>query len=859
MTNPRITLRVVVALATTLSSMPAQEPIAAGQGATETAPEAASWPREFSRADGARLIVYQPQIDEWDSYLKLAMRAAIRVVPADPQIKPAVGALLVTADTKADMVRQTAYLNNLAIQSIHFPGGEGAEQERLAGIVRELLPQRPLTISMERLVAMVERSQDTTQGVAVSLEPPPIFFSNEPALLVIIDGDPVGIDIEATGLQYVVNTNWDLFIDSSDSAYYLLDEDQWLTAASLDGTWSPTAALPAGFAKLPAEENWAEVRKALPAQAQKERAPKVIVSLQPSELILSEGAPQLAPVPDTDLMWLVNSDSDVFYHPEQRKFYYLTSGRWFRAESLAGPWESATTELPDDFARIPESHPSGDVLSTVPGTEQADEAVLLASIPQTATLKRDAAKAEAQYFGEEPDFQPIPETSLEYAANSPQDIIVADNRYYMCEQGVWFVASDPKGPWGMADKIPEEIYSIPPESPKHNVTYVTVVESDDDSVSYAQTAGYIGLTIAFGVAMWGTGYYYPPYWGYGYHPYPIYWRPPYYSYGVGAWYNPRTGAYGRGVRAYGPWGGYGRSAAYNPRTGSYARGGSAWGPYGSAWGMQGYNARTGTSVRAGGFNDYGDAYGAGYRARNGYDRWGAAVIGEGDDAIAARYKGDERGTAYRLAGDEGGQAIGYNRRGGGSGMIGYDDDENLYVGKDGNVYKRDDDGNWYGRDGDDWDKVDDDRVNQARQELEQPGQERGGASERGERAGGSLSPEQREAAQQRAGQSGELQTRAAEARSGGGEPAARAQQARSERPTNRDLGINPSVRELPPSSAVVGGLERDARARSRGSQRTQQRQSWERSNRNRSYSSRSYPSRGGASRSRGSFGRGRRR
>ena len=203
---------------------------------------------------------------------------------------------------------------------------------------------------------------------------------------------------------------------------------------------------------------------------------------------------------------------------------------------------------------------------------------MLASIPQTATLKRGAAKAEAQYFGGDPQFQPIEGTSMQYAGNTPNDIIVSGNKYYMCEQGVWFVSAQPKGPWAMADTIPQEIYSIPPQSPKHHVTYVTVESSTSDSVTYAQTAGYVGMCIAFGAVVWGTGYYYPPYWGWGYHPYPVYWRPPYYSYGVGAWYNPATGAYARGVRAYGPWGGYGRGAAYNPRTGAYARGGSAWGP-----------------------------------------------------------------------------------------------------------------------------------------------------------------------------------------------------------------------------------------------------------------------------------------
>ena len=122
----------------------------------------------------------------------------------------------------------------------------------------------------------------------------------------------------------------------------------------------------------------------------------------------------------------------------------------------------------------------------------------------------------------------------------------------MCTDGVWFTSKAATGPWEVASTIPKEIYEIPPSSPSHNVTYVTVVEdkSDDDWVTFAAVAGYTGMMVAWGCAVWGTGWYYPPYVGYGGF-YPVYY--PYYrSYGASAWYNPYTGAYGRarvGIRA----------------------------------------------------------------------------------------------------------------------------------------------------------------------------------------------------------------------------------------------------------------------------------------------------------------------
>ena len=82
-------------------------------------------------------------------------------------------------------------------------------------------------------------------------------------------------------------------------------------------------------------------------------------------------------------------------------------------------------------------------------------------------------------------------------------------------------------------RCPKEIYEIPASSPSHNVTYVTVDEDDDDDwVTFATVAGYTGMMVAWGCAVWGTGYYYPPYVWYGGY-YPIYY-PFYPTYGYGA-------------------------------------------------------------------------------------------------------------------------------------------------------------------------------------------------------------------------------------------------------------------------------------------------------------------------------------
>ena len=116
-------------------------------------------------------------------------------------------------------------------------------------------------------------------------------------------------------------------------------------------------------------------------------------------------------------------------------------------------------------------------------------------------------------------------------------------------------------------------------------------------IEASYTAGYFGTFIA-GAAVGailasGTGYYYPPYYGYPVGGYPVY-RPYAFTYGVGAYYNTYTGAYGVAHGVYGPYGGAAAGAAYNPYTGTYARGATAYGPYGSRSVGQAYNPYTGT-------------------------------------------------------------------------------------------------------------------------------------------------------------------------------------------------------------------------------------------------------------------------
>ena len=448
-------------------------------------------------------------------------------------------------------------------------------------------------------------------------DPPTIFFSKKPALLVNLDGEPIWSPIKENDLKFAVNTNWDLFQHDPTKVYYLRNEQSWLQAQDLKGPWIAAGKLPESFAKLPSDDNWKDVKAALPGKKlSADKLPQVFVSSAPAEMILLTGEPKYEPVAGTSLLWVSNTESDVFRVGAKGAVYYLVAGRWFSAPDFSGPWTFATPKLPEDFQKIPLEHPRSRVLASVPGTQQAAEAVLLAQVPQTARVNKKELKApEVQYQGD-PKFEKIEKTKVERAVNTDKSIIKVGDMYYMCFEGVWFMGKSPTGPWTVASKVPGEIYEIPISSPANNVTYVTVEDDDDEWATFATAAMYTGVMVAWGCAVWGSGWYYPPYYGGFYGGYPRYYGH-YPTYGYGASYNPWTGAYGRGAVAYGPYGGAGVGARYNPRTGTYSRGAAAYGPYGSRAAGQAYNPRTG-------------AYGQTRQGSNVYGSWGSTQVQRGD-------------------------------------------------------------------------------------------------------------------------------------------------------------------------------------------------------------------------------------
>ncbi len=133
-----------------------------------------------------------------------------------------------------------------------------------------------------------------------------------------------------------------------------------------------------------------------------------------------------------------------------QQYFVLISGRWFQTKNLnSDSWTYiAADQLPGDFAKIPPGSPKDNVLASVAGTDAARDAVMDAEIPQTAKVDRHTATTTVTYDGR-PKFTDIDGTNLQYAVNTSSTVLRngGDGRFYVVDNGVWFVSDNATGPF----------------------------------------------------------------------------------------------------------------------------------------------------------------------------------------------------------------------------------------------------------------------------------------------------------------------------------------------------------------------------------------------------------------------------
>jgi hypothetical protein len=669
-------------------------PVASVVAATDADSLQLGWPREIQQ-DGYAITMYQPQVDSFEND-RLTSRAAVSVTKDAGE--PVFGAVWITARVETDREERLVTIADVRVPRVRFPESTPEQEAGLAEILEREIPQWELTMSLDRLLTDLEDAEQVAEAADLATTPPAIVYRDVPAVLVLIDGDAIMQRVEGSSLMRVINTPFLIVLVPSAGRYYLYaGADTWYEAVSLEAGWSISASVPTEVMALAPQEEPAhsEETKDEDDAPTDDRTPEIVLATEPTELLYTDGDPEFVPVADLDLMYVSNSDSDLLFEPSTGSYYVLLSGRWYRNSSLASSgWEYlASDSLPESFAAIPADSDVGDVRVHVAGTEEAYESVLDAQIPQTAAVSRHDIDLQVEYDGD-PQFRPIEGTDIEYAVNSPFSVLLIGDQYWVCHDGVWYLGASAAGPWEVATARPDEVDGIPADNPNYNVKYVYVYDSTPDVVYVGYLPAYTGSYIYGPTIVYGTGYWYRPWYGAYYYPRPV-------TYGYHVRWNPWTGwafgvSFSNGPFTFGiGFGGYG--AWY----------GGWWGPIGYRGYARGYHRGYYHGWHRGYYHGYRAGMAAAYRSQNIYrsprpETRGAARpvtrdVRAGATRPATRDVRPGAGQARPSTRDTPATRPADRSASGRAPSVSRDRANNVYTDRSGNVYRRDNQGTWQQR------------------------------------------------------------------------------------------------------------------------------------------------------------------
>ena len=234
------------------------------------------WPKAFTTNAGAALVVYQPQISSWADQRHLDMYSAVSY-QAKGAPATAYGTIKVEATSNVSVDARLVSFSDFVITQSNFPGLQKDQIRDLLAEITESIPLQQRVLGLDRVLANLDTSRIVPRNAeGIKADPPTVFFSQTPAVLVNIDGDPIWSQIPGNDLRYAVNTNWDLFEHAPTKTLYLLATDTWLKATDVKGPWVYAGPLPDSFFKLPGDANFNDVKGALPGKRiAASQAPKV--------------------------------------------------------------------------------------------------------------------------------------------------------------------------------------------------------------------------------------------------------------------------------------------------------------------------------------------------------------------------------------------------------------------------------------------------------------------------------------------------------------------------------------------------------------------------------------------------------
>ncbi|MDZ7605906.1 MAG: hypothetical protein U5K79_10055 [Cyclobacteriaceae bacterium] len=384
------------------------------------------WPRSFA-FDEYQITIYNPTPERFENQ-ELDARAAFSLMTKSGGYF--FGALWFHCNVITNMEKNEVVFSDIKVINTDFPDASSEDKAKLKALIQAQATTWQFNHDLKAFYNRISEIQiNNTAGDELMNHPPNIFYSDKPASLVFIDGEPIMEGVDGSELyQMVVNTPHFIVLSKSNNMFYLNASNYWYETTDLSSGWRPIETPPQQIIRL-AQNAPSQSNNSDSSNGDGEH-PKLFVSAEPAALITTQGDPELKLVVD-NLFIVTNTGNNLLFDSYSDTYYVLLSGRWYSGKVLNGStWKFIEPNaLPEIFQKIPSNSEFASLKLSISATPEAIASALNNAIPQTAVVDRNKATMQVSYDGE-PVFEPIPGTSLSYAVNTYSCVIQAKQRLF---------------------------------------------------------------------------------------------------------------------------------------------------------------------------------------------------------------------------------------------------------------------------------------------------------------------------------------------------------------------------------------------------------------------------------------------
>ena len=254
------------------------------------------WPRQITKP-GGKLVIYQPQVDDWKDFQQVDARMAFTITPTG-------GKSTRRGDDRSVAVRcQYGRSHRLPQQSsrsraFRFPSLDPATTTQMDQLMRTFLnPAATMTISLDRLVASVKKTK--TPPVARCQERSSGHL-HQHAPGNSADGERRARKRAHRELESAIRRECQLAVVQSSRAVpptICSTAKAGSRVTAWQGTWTPTSKLPKQMSKVPENSNFTDLKGFIPPPPGSTASfPVVYYSATPAEIVVFGGEPQWTPI-----------------------------------------------------------------------------------------------------------------------------------------------------------------------------------------------------------------------------------------------------------------------------------------------------------------------------------------------------------------------------------------------------------------------------------------------------------------------------------------------------------------------------------------------------------------------------------